>query len=96
LVAALETAWPFAGAWLLAAPLCGAFARAAFRSPAAAALAVIGSWLPAWLVALLLRAALQRRAIPISFDLVALLTNLLLLAGWRAGLSALLGRRSEQ
>src|SRR5664279_4402356 len=76
LLAALVTAWPFAGAWLVVGPFRGAFATAAVRSPGHAVKAVLKSWPLAWPLGLLARAVLQQRGIPVSFDLVVLVTNL--------------------
>ncbi len=77
------TAAPFLVAWFVVAAPTGLVSRA-WSSPGRRSLRKVGlAWLVAWPIALLLRAALQGRGIPLSFDLVALIANALFLLGWR-------------
>jgi hypothetical protein len=79
-VEALIIAAPFIVGWFAVAPWFGAFRPGPPREMLQrTALA----WLCAWPVCLLLRALVQRRAVPIRFDLVALLVNALFLLAWR-------------
>lgn len=79
-------------AWLLIAPFRRAFARDHDQTLGATR-GVIRAWPFAWPVALALRAGLQHRDIPPSFDVVALLANMVLLTGWRSAFAATLGLR---
>jgi hypothetical protein len=91
-LAVVETAWPFVAGWVIVAP----FRRSLTLEPGQplqAARGVLRAWPLAWPLALAFRAGVQHREIPLSFDLVALLTNLLFLVCWRAALAAVLGRR---
>src|SRR5690242_16182348 len=84
---ALIIAAPFIVGWLAVAPWFGAFrppARREFLQRTGLA------WLCAWPVCLLLRALLQRRAIPIGFDIVALIFNAFFLLVWRGAVAAVL------
>ena len=88
----VETVWPFVAGWVLVAPFRRVLTLDPGR-PMQAARDVLGAWPIAWPVALAFRAGVQHRDIPLSFDIVALLTNLLFLVCWRAALAAVLGRR---
>jgi hypothetical protein len=88
---ALIIALPFMAGWLAVAPWFGAFRLA---DPPALLRRTALAWLCAWPVCLLLRAAVQRRAIPPGFDLVALLANALFLLAWRGALAMAAGRRA--
>src|SRR5262249_54183127 len=72
---------PFVVAWLATAWWAGVY-----RSPSLGRTAL--AWLVAWPLALALR-ALTGRGVPVSFDLVALVVNGVLLVGWRAAVSRL-------
>lgn len=86
------TAAPFLLAWYaLAAPL-GALDHALARKPRELLLATAKAWIVAWPCALFLRAVLLRRGIPVSFAMVVLASNAVLLLGWR-GVFGLAGRR---
>lgn len=92
----VETAGPFLIAWYaIAAPL-GALDPTLTRKPRQLLLATGKTWLLAWPCALLLRAIWLRRGIPGSFALVVLISNALLLLGWRGlfGLALRYARRS--
>jgi hypothetical protein len=90
---ALIIALPFMAGWLAVAPWFGAFRLTA---PPALLRRTAAAWLCAWPVCLLLRAVVQRRAIPPGFDLVALLANALFLLAWRGALAIALARRAIQ
>ena len=87
----VETAWPFVAGWIVVAPLRGVLAIEPGR-PAVAARGVLLAWPLAWPIALVLRAGLQHRDIPLSFDIVALLVNGAFLLGWRVAFDSMLGR----
>ncbi len=93
MVEVLKTAAPFLLGWFLVAPWLKAYrppegqTGAFLRSTALA-------WLVAWPLALLLRALFLQRGIPVSFALVTLISNLVLLLGWR-GVFAWLTNRAR-
>ncbi|MGH2411507.1 MAG: DUF3054 domain-containing protein [Chloroflexota bacterium] len=92
----LVTAAPFLVAWFAVSPRLGVF-RAGWRRQGFPALRrVAAAWLIAWPVALFLRAALQRRGIPLSFDLVALVANGVFLLVWRGIYLAWAGRQAPR
>lgn len=92
----LATAAPFLLAWFVVSPRLGVF-RAGWRRQGFPALRQVAlAWLAAWPIALLLRAALQRRGIPLSFDLVALLANGVFLLAWRGLYLAWASRRANR
>jgi hypothetical protein len=92
----LVTAAPFLAAWFAVSPRLGVF-RAAWRRQGFLALRrVAAAWLVAWPIALILRAVLQGRGIPLSFDLVALLANGLFLLVWRGIYLGWAGRRANR
>jgi len=89
-----ETAAPFALAWFVAAPLVGAFRPALVGQPRRMLARTALAWLVAWPAALLLRAAIRQSGIPLSFAIVTLITNLVILLGWRGAFAWFVRRRS--
>jgi hypothetical protein len=83
LPAVAGTAAPFLVAWFLVAPFMGAYRPA----PGTSRRTMLGRTALTWMIAgplgLVLRAAILRRGIPLSFALITLLTNLTLLLAWR-------------
>lgn len=80
----IVTALPFAAGWFLVSPFVGAFRRKVMAQPRAMAIRTALAWLLAWPVALLLRGIFVDHGIPpLSFALVVLLFNMLLLLVWR-------------
>ncbi len=90
----LVTAYPFALAWFIVAPFLGAYRRrATSRGPARALASAEMAWLGAYPAALLARWALgPDHKMPISFAVVILLANAVLLGGWRALFAVIAGR----
>jgi len=92
LFAVVATAAPFIVGWFVVAIPGGAF-----KNPRAGVRQVVQRtalcWLRAWPLGLALRALVLWRGIPISFAIVVLVTNLVLLCGWRAICALLLARR---
>lgn len=90
----LSTAYPFALAWFIVAPFLGAYRRrATSRGPARALASAEMVWLGAYPAALLARWALgPDHKMPISFAVVILLANAVLLGGWRALFAVIAGR----
>jgi hypothetical protein len=88
------TALPFALGWFVVAPLLGAFRRTVTSQPRAMLGRTALAWLAAWPVALLLRWAFTGRVPPVSFALVTLVANTIILSLWR-GTYALVARRKK-
>jgi DUF3054 family protein len=70
---------PFALGWFAVAPFLGAFQRARTDTALRMARATLLAWLAAWPATLLLRWAFTGRMPPVSFAVVILLANALLL-----------------
>jgi hypothetical protein len=78
------TALPFAAGWFLVSPLVGAFRYKILTQPRAMVMRTALAWLLAWPVAMLLRGIFVDHGIPpISFAIVVLLFNMVLLLIWR-------------
>ena len=78
------TALPFAAGWFLVSPFVGAFRHKIMAQPRAMAIRTALAWLLAWPVAMLLRGIFVDHAVPpLSFAIIVLLFNLLLLLVWR-------------
>jgi Protein of unknown function (DUF3054) len=88
-----ETAAPFAIGWFVAAPLIGAFRAEVVVRPRRMLARTALAWLLAWPLGLLLRALIRQTGIPFSFAIVTLITNLLILLGWRGVFTWLASRR---
>lgn len=82
----LATAAPFLAGWFVAASLLGAFSTRALSDYRAALVVTLRSWLLGGIIALLLRSIAERRIVPASFAVVALLFNAGTLSAWRLGL----------
>ncbi len=81
----LVIAAPFLAAWFAVAGFLGLFGNEWPRQGAARSLKPVSlAWLIAWPIALVLRAAPQRRGVTLSFALVALVVNAVFLLGWRS------------
>ena len=83
LVAVVGTALPFFAGWLVVAPWAGVYSGPARGHPADLARRTAIGWIAAWPVGLLFRAISLHRGIPVSFAVVTLLANAVLLVGWR-------------
>ena len=90
----LWTALPFALGWFLVAPWLGAFRRAGAERPLQMLQRAEIAWLASWPVTLLLRWAFtsDHHIPPLSFAIVALLANAVILGGWRTAFAALTNR----
>ncbi len=80
----IVTALPFAAGWFLVSPFVGTFRHKILAQPRAMATRTALAWLLAWPVAMLLRGLfVDHRIPPLSFAIVVLLFNMLLLLVWR-------------
>jgi len=78
------TALPFAAGWFLVSPFVGAFRHKILAKPGAMVIRTALAWLLAWPVAMLLRGIFVDHGIPpLSFAIIVLLFNMLLLLIWR-------------
>jgi Protein of unknown function (DUF3054) len=78
------TALPFAAGWFLVSPFVGAFRHKILTQPRAMVMRTALAWLLAWPFAMLLRGIFVDHGIPpLSFAIVVLLFNMLLLLIWR-------------
>jgi hypothetical protein len=89
-----ETAAPFAIGWFVVAPFAGAFKPPVVGQPRQMLPRTALAWLLAWPLGLLLRALIRQTSIPLSFAIVTLITNMLILLGWRAVFAWLTSRRA--
>lgn len=90
------TAAPFLAGWLIVAPLVGAFRRDTTSQVVPGLLRATLAWLAAWPLGLVFRAFLLQRGIPPSFAVVVLITNTVLLSGWRAAFAWVAGRIADK
>lgn len=75
---------PFIIAWVVIAPLIGAYSAGAVETAKSSVPLVIRSWIPAALVGLALRAFVFRGGADPAFAVVMLVLGSLALGGWRA------------
>ncbi len=87
-----ETAAPFAIGWFVVAPFAGAYRAELVQQPRLMLARSALAWLLAWPLGLLLRALIRQSTIPLSFAIVTLIANMLILLGWR-GIFAWLASR---
>ncbi len=88
------TALPFAAAWFIISPVIGAFKRGLERKPGTMATRTLLSWLAAWPVALALRGIFVDHAVPpLTFGIITLVANSILLLLWRWPFAFFMSRR---
>ena len=77
-------ALPFIVGWFIVSPFMGMFRRDLLTQPRAMAMRTLWVWLPAWVVAMILRGIFFDHGVPAPvFMVIALLFNLALLEIWR-------------
>ena len=80
----IVVALPFIAGWFLVAPFMGMFRRELLTEPRAMAIRTLWAWIPAWVIAMILRGIFFDHGIPAPiFMLIALLFNAALLEIWR-------------
>ena len=78
------TALPFVAGWFLVSPFVGAFRHKILSQPRAMVIRTAVAWLIAWPVAMLLRGIFVDHGVPpLSFAIIVLFFNMLLLLIWR-------------
>ena len=77
-------ALPFVAGWFLISPFVGAFRQKILAQPRSMVIRTALAWLLAWPVAMLLRGIFFDHGVPpLSFAIIVLLFNMLLLLVWR-------------
>ncbi len=77
-------ALPFIAGWFLVSPFMGMFRRDLLTQPRQMAIRTAVAWLPAWVIAMVLRGIFFDHGVPAAaFMVIALLFNLGLLEIWR-------------
>jgi hypothetical protein len=80
----LLVALPFIAGWFIVSPFMGLFRRDLLTQPRAMAIRTLWAWIPAWVIAMILRGIFFDYGVPApAFMVVALLFNLALLEIWR-------------
>ncbi len=93
----ITTALPFAIGWFLVSPFVGAYRRVIVAQPRAMAIRTALAWLLSWPVAMLLRGIFVDHGVPpLTFALIVLLFNMLLLVVWRWLFSLYNSRRKHR
>lgn len=83
-LATLGVAAPFLSGWFLAAIWTRPYAPPAFRSPRHAIAIAVRTWLLGCAIGLLIRSLVEGHVTPLSFVLVALIFNGILICAWHA------------
>jgi hypothetical protein len=80
----IEISLPFLAGWFLVAPFLGLFRKELLSEPRAMAYRTALAWVPAWVIAMVLRGIFVDHAVPATtFMLIAFVFNLVLLEIWR-------------
>ncbi len=80
----IVVALPFIISWFLVSPFMGMFRRELLTQPRAMAIRTLWAWIPAWVIAMILRGIFFDHGIPApAFMAIALLFNAALLEIWR-------------
>jgi hypothetical protein len=91
----LITAAPFVAAWFLVSPFIGAFRRGLELQPGKMVQCTLLAWLATWPIALLFRGLIEWKVPPLSFAMVALITNTLFFLIWRWPFALICSKRQR-
>lgn len=92
----IVTALPFAAGWFITAPFLGAYRRGLEVKPRAMAGRTALAWLASWPVAMALRGIFVDHGVPpLTFAIITLISNTILLLIWRWPLSLIVSRRKQ-
>jgi hypothetical protein len=91
-----EIATPFAAGWFVIAPFAGAFKPEVVGQPRRMLARTALAWLIAWPIGLLLWSLIRQKSVQPAFAIVTLITNMLILLGWRGAFAWLALRRSAR
>ena len=93
LLQVIVTALPFAAGWFIVSPFVGAYRRGLEIKPRAMAGRTALAWLVSWPVAMALRGIFVDHGVPpLSFAIITLISNTILLLVWRWPLSLIVSR----
>ena len=80
----IVVALPFIAGWFIVSPFMGLFRRELLTQPRAMAIRTLMAWVPAWVIAMILRGIFFDHGVPAPvFMTIALLFNAALLEIWR-------------
>jgi len=80
----IVVALPFIAGWFIVSPFMGMFRRELLTQPRAMAIRTLWVWIPAWVIAMVLRGIFFDHGVPApAFMVIALLFNAALLEIWR-------------
>lgn len=88
----VEIAVPFAAGWLAVAPFAGAFRGQVASQPRRMLARTALAWTIACPIGLLLWSLVRQKSIQPAFAIVTLITNMVILLGWRGAFAWLAGR----
>jgi len=89
----LAIAAPFLAGWFLAALWTRPYARPAFRSARNAVIITLRTWMPGGIMGLIIRSIVEWHVTPLTFVIIALGFNGVLLCAWHAALARLASRQ---
>ncbi len=87
---------PFALAWFVVSPFIGAYKGELDANPRVTMQRTAQSWLASWPLALIIRGLIDNQWPPLTFALITLVTNMILLLGWRGSYAWLRRRRKHR
>jgi|HigsolmetaAR202D_1030399.scaffolds.fasta_scaffold00025_33 hypothetical protein len=90
----VKTAAPFMIGWFVVAPFSGALKQELLEQPSALVKRTLLTLVIALPIGFALRALFLQRGIPLSFAIVASISNLILMLGWRGITSWIMKRRN--
>jgi hypothetical protein len=80
----IVVALPFIAGWFIVSPFMGMFRRELLTQPRAMAIRTLWAWIPAWVIAMILRGIFFDHGVPApAFMAIALVFNAALLEIWR-------------
>jgi hypothetical protein len=91
----VEIALPFAAGWFIVAPFAGAFKAEVASRPRQMLARTAVAWLIACPIGLLLWSLVRQKSIQPAFAIVTLITNMVVLLGWRGVFTWLAVRRNR-
>lgn len=87
---------PFALAWFVVSPFIGAYKRELDANPTVTLRRTAQAWLASWPLALIIRGLIDNQWPPLIFALITLVTNMILLLGWRGSYAWLRRKRKHR
>ena len=87
---------PFALAWFVVSPFIGGYKREMDANPRVTLRSTAQAWLASWPLALIIRGLIDNQWPPLTFALITLVTNMILLLGWRGSYAWLKRNRKHR